>query len=104
MLEMKEAMKAVAVEREVTSMERNACESVVASKWPICSDRLRFGSGLAIDQDLTRMKVSSAPTPGKTKDCCCLGRGHLCGCMIRQVRCNVGSRAKSTYEKKSFEA
>ena len=67
MLEMKEAMKAVAVDSEVTSMERNACESVVASKWPICSDRLRFGSGLAIDQDLTMMKVSSAPTPGKNR-------------------------------------
>ena len=65
MLEMNDAMKAVAVESEVTSIERKACESVEASRWPSCSDLARFGSGLAIDQDLTRMKVSSAPTPAK---------------------------------------
>ena len=65
MVEMKEAKKAAAVVKDVThmvSIEWLKAESTIDSKWS--SNELELGSILEwARQDLTRMNVSSAPTP-----------------------------------------
>ena len=67
MVEMKDATNAAAVVKEVTHM---VSKEWLRAKWTMlssCSSRdSKFGSNLLwVRQALTKMKVSSAPTPAK---------------------------------------